>query len=86
MFQPLDHEKMKNIKLEVMARNQADLHNAKGSWVSIPVDVTVSDVDEGPEFTAPTVRFFVKEDAEKDKVIGSYTAVDPETKSGAGIK
>ncbi|XP_029931188.1 desmocollin-2-like [Myripristis murdjan] len=83
---PLDYEKMKNIKLEVTARNQAELEGAKASWVSIPVDVTVTNVDEGPEFTAPTIRFVVREDTEKDKVIGSYTAADPETKSSAGIK
>ncbi|XP_071382834.1 desmocollin 2-like protein [Centroberyx affinis] len=82
----LDYEKTKNVKLEIMARNQAELSDTKASWVSIPVDVSVGNVDEGPEFTAPTVRFLVKENAKNGTLIGSYTAVDPETKSGAGIR
>ncbi|XP_053186579.1 desmocollin 2-like protein isoform X1 [Scomber japonicus] len=83
---PLDHEKAKNVKLEIMARNEADLNGTVAQWLSIPVDVTVSDIDEGPEFTAPTIRFTVKENTPNDTLIGSYTAVDPETKSSAGIK
>ncbi|KAM4605593.1 desmocollin 2-like protein [Polymixia lowei] len=83
---PFDYEKTKNLKLEITARNQAKLSNTGASWVSIPVDVTVGDVDEGPEFTAPTVRFIVKENVPNGTVIGSYTALDPETKSSAGIK
>ncbi|XP_040910707.1 desmocollin 2 like [Toxotes jaculatrix] len=83
---PLDHEQAKNVKLEIMARNEAELKNAKAQWQSIPVDVTVTDVDEGPEFTAPTIRFIVKENTPNGTLIGSYTAVDPETKSSAGIK
>lgn len=69
-----------------MARNEADLNGTVAQWLSIPVDVTVSDIDEGPEFTAPTVRFTVKENTPNGTLIGSYTAVDPETKSSAGIK
>lgn len=86
LFQPLDHEKAKNVKLEIMARNEAELNGTTAQWLSIPVDVTVSDVDEGPEFTAPTVRFTVKENTPNGTLIGSYTAVDPETKSSNGIK
>lgn len=54
--------------------------------MSIPVDVSVVDEDEGPEFTAPTVHFRVKENTPNDTLIGTYIAVDPETKSSAGIK
>ncbi|XP_064791759.1 desmocollin 2-like protein [Oncorhynchus masou masou] len=86
LTKPLDYEKTKNLKLDVMARNQAELSGTNAKWVSIPVDVTVGDVDEGPEFTAPTVRFTVQENTPNDTLIGTYTAVDPETKSSAGIK
>lgn len=85
-FQPLDYEQTKNVKLEVMARNEADLVGTNDQWRSVPVDVSVTDVDEGPEFTAPTVRFTVKENTPNGTLIGTYTAVDPETKSSNGIK
>ena len=84
--QPVDYEKTKNLKLEIMARNEAELNGAKAPWASIPVDVSVGDVDEGPQFTAPTVRFIVKENTPNGTVIGTYTALDPETKSSMGIK
>lgn len=83
---PLDYEKTKNIKLEIMARNEAELSGTTAQWLSIPVDLTVGNIDEGPEFTAPTVRFTVKENTPNGTLIGSYTAVDPETKSSKGIK
>uniref|UniRef100_A0A4W5KQ56 Cadherin domain-containing protein n=1 Tax=Hucho hucho TaxID=62062 RepID=A0A4W5KQ56_9TELE len=86
LTKPLDYEKTKNLKLEVLARNQAELSGTNAKWVSIPVDVTVGDVDEGPEFTAPTVLFTVQENTPNDTLIGTYTAIDPETKSSAGIK
>ncbi|XP_013995698.1 desmocollin-2 [Salmo salar] len=86
LTKPLDYEKTKNLKLEVLARNQAELSGTNAKWVSVPVDVTVGNVDEGPEFTAPTVRFTVQENTPNDTLIGTYTAVDPETKSSAGIK
>lgn len=69
-----------------MARNEAELSNTKAQWQSVPVDLTVTDVDEGPEFSAPTVRFTVKENTPNGTLIGSYTALDPETKSSSGIK
>lgn len=69
-----------------MARNEADLTGTKEQWRSVPVNVSVTDVDEGPEFTAPTVRFTVKENTANGTLIGTYTAVDPETKSSNGIK
>uniref|UniRef100_A0A673ZRZ9 Desmocollin-2-like n=1 Tax=Salmo trutta TaxID=8032 RepID=A0A673ZRZ9_SALTR len=86
LIKPLDYEKTKNLKLEVMARNQAELSGTKAQWMSIPVNVSVVDEDEGPEFTAPTVLFTVKENTPNDTLIGTYIAVDPETKSSAGIK
>ncbi|XP_030017235.1 desmocollin 2-like protein [Sphaeramia orbicularis] len=86
VVKPLDHEKNPNVKLEIMARNEADLTGTTSQWLSIPVDVAVGDTDEGPEFTAPTIRFTVKENTPNGTLIGRYTAVDPETKSSDGIK
>ncbi|XP_033993194.1 desmocollin 2 like isoform X2 [Trematomus bernacchii] len=83
---PLDYEQNKNVKLEIMARNVADLAGTTSTWVSIPVDVTVVNEDEGPAFTAPTVRYNVKENTANGTLIGSYIARDPETKSSNGIK
>lgn len=83
---PLDYELNKNVKLEISAQNEADLTGTSANWMSIPVEVAVTNVDEGPEFSAPTVRFVVKENTPNGTVIGTYTAVDPETKSSDGIK
>ena len=85
-FQPLDHEAGANIKLEVMARNEAELEGTKATWPTIPVAVTVTDEDEGPEFSAPILMLRVKENVDNGTVIGTYTARDPETKSSEGIK
>ncbi|KAF6739240.1 Desmocollin-3 [Oryzias melastigma] len=86
VVKPFDYEKTKNINLEVSARNEADLTGTAAQWQSIPIVVSISDVDEGPEFSAPTIRFKVKENTPNGTVIGSYTAVDPETKSSSGIR
>ncbi|XP_034743934.1 desmocollin 2 like isoform X2 [Etheostoma cragini] len=83
---PLDYEQNQNMKLEIMARNQAELTSTTAQWRSIPVDVTVLNEDEGPEFSAPTIRFTVKENTPNGTLIGSYIATDPETKSSNGIK
>lgn len=68
-----------------MARNEPELSGTSESWKSIPVDVTVIDVDEGPEFTAPNITFNIKENTPNGTLIGRYTAVDPETKTSTGI-
>ncbi|XP_035527138.1 desmocollin 2 like isoform X2 [Morone saxatilis] len=81
----LDYEQNQNIKLQIEARNEAELSNTNAQWQSIPVDVAVTNVDEGPQFTAPTVRFPVKENVPNGTLIGIYRAVDPETKSSDGI-
>ncbi|XP_068427691.1 desmocollin 2-like protein [Clinocottus analis] len=83
---PLDYEKNKKVDLEITAQNQADLVGTNAQWLSIPVAVSVLDEDEGPAFSAPTVRFNVKENTANDTLIGSYIAMDPETKSSSGIK
>lgn len=69
-----------------MVRNEADLSGTLAQWNFIPVDVIVNDVDEGPEFTAPVIYFNVKENEANGTLIGTYTAVDPETKSSSGIR
>lgn len=69
-----------------MVRNEAELSGTQAQWNNIPVNVNVNDVDEGPEFTAPVVRFNVKENEPNGTLIGTYTAVDPETKSSNGIR
>ncbi|XP_070701530.1 desmocollin 2-like protein isoform X2 [Pempheris klunzingeri] len=83
---PLDYEQAKSVKLEITAQNEAELRGTQAKWLSIPVDLTVTNEDEGPEFIAPTIEFTVKENVPNGTLIGSYTAVDPETKSSAGIK
>lgn len=68
-----------------MARNEPELSGTSAKWNSIPLDITVIDVDEGPEFTAPTKTIKVKENTPNGTEIGVYTALDPETKSSNGI-
>ncbi|XP_042353536.1 desmocollin 2 like isoform X2 [Plectropomus leopardus] len=83
---PLNYEQNPKVKLEIQAQNEAPLKGTSDKWLSIPVDINVSDEDEGPEFTAPIVHFTVKENTANGTLIGKYLAVDPETKSSAGIK
>ncbi|KAG9333823.1 hypothetical protein JZ751_010040 [Albula glossodonta] len=82
--QPVDYETAKSLKLEVLAENEAPLVGTTKTWHSIPVVLTVGDVDEGPEF--PPVSLWVKEDTPKGTVIGACKATDPETKSSAGMR
>ncbi|XP_072219320.1 desmocollin 2-like protein [Leuresthes tenuis] len=86
VVKPLDYEQNEKVKLEILARNEAELSGTTAQWLSIPVDVAVTNVDEGPQFSAPTIRFSVKENIPNGTLIGSYTAVDPETKSSNGIR
>ncbi|XP_066533657.1 desmocollin 2-like protein [Hoplias malabaricus] len=83
---PLDREKQNKINLEVMARNEAPLVRSTSSWMKIPVELSVKDVDEGPEFSVPILKLKVKENIANGTLIGTYTAIDPETKSSKGIK
>ncbi|XP_077580450.1 desmocollin 2-like protein [Stigmatopora nigra] len=82
---PLNFEKAQKIRLEIMARNEVELTGTTAKWEMVPVDLTIGDVDEGPEFTAPTIRFKVKENTPNGTAIGIYKAIDPETKSSDGI-
>uniref|UniRef100_A0AAY4CVC2 Cadherin domain-containing protein n=1 Tax=Denticeps clupeoides TaxID=299321 RepID=A0AAY4CVC2_9TELE len=85
LFQPLDHEKGAVVTLELVAQNVAPLVGTGASWRSVPVEVRVGNVDEGPEFSPPLLVLRVKENVPNGTLIGTYTAIDPETKSGNGI-
>ena len=82
----MDFEKNKNVKLEISARNEAELQGTTAQWLSIPVNINVIDEDEGPEFVPPIKYITVKENTANGTLIGHHTAVDPETKSSDGIK
>lgn len=84
--QPLNYEQGSTVNLEVIARNEAPLVGTSSSWQKVPVELSVEDVDEGPEFSAPVLKLRVKEGVLNGTVIGTYTATDPETKSSKDIK
>ncbi|XP_060773616.1 desmocollin 2-like protein isoform X2 [Neoarius graeffei] len=83
---PLNYEQGSTINLEVIARNEVPLVGTSSSWQKVPVELSVEDVDEGPEFSAPVLKLRVKEGVLNGTVIGTYTATDPETKSSKDIK
>ncbi|XP_048868200.1 desmocollin-3-like [Brienomyrus brachyistius] len=83
--QPLDYERTKQQRLEVLAKNEAELVGSPTPWASVPVDVTVVDVDEGPEFSVQNLLLRIKENVPIGTVIGTYQATDPETRSRKGI-
>ncbi|XP_041848513.1 desmocollin 2 like [Melanotaenia boesemani] len=85
VVKPLDYEKNKKVRLEISAQNEAKLVGTTAQWLSVPVDVNVINVDEGPQFSAPTIRINVKENTPNGTIIGTYTAKDPETNSADGI-
>lgn len=84
--QPLDYEKQPTVNLEVMARNEAPLVGSSSPLQKVPVEIAVGNEDEGPEFSSPTLVLKVKENLPNGTLIGTYTATDPETKSGKDIK
>ncbi|KAL1022679.1 hypothetical protein UPYG_G00030920 [Umbra pygmaea] len=86
LIKPLDYEKTKAVKLKISAQNEVPLVDPKASWLSVPVDVNVGNVDEGPEFATPNLIVRVKENTANGTVIATYTALDPETNSSKGIK
>ncbi|KAG5286764.1 hypothetical protein AALO_G00018500 [Alosa alosa] len=86
LTKPLDYEKNKAVKLEVQARNEAELSGTQASWASIPIDVNVEDEDEGPEFMPANLTLRIKEGLPNGTVIGKYIAKDPETSSNTGIR
>ncbi|MCJ8743639.1 hypothetical protein PDJAM_G00096570 [Pangasius djambal] len=82
---PLDYEKQPTVKLEVIARNEVPLVGSSATWQKVPVEISVENVDEGPEFSAPILLLKVKENVPNGTLIGTYTATDPETKSSKDI-
>ncbi|KAK0132266.1 Desmocollin-2 [Merluccius polli] len=86
VVKPLDHEKGKVVELVVSAQNEAPLVKTSTSWNTIPVELSVGDVDEGPEFFPLNKVIKVRENTPNGTVLGSYQALDPETKSNAGIR
>ncbi|KAL4646427.1 desmocollin-3-like, partial [Arapaima gigas] len=82
----LDYEKTKKVSLLVQAQNKLGLVGTTSSWLSVPVDVEVLDIDEGPEFSAQNLHLTIKENTAIGTVIGTYTATDPETKSSKSIR
>ncbi|CAL8307291.1 unnamed protein product [Lota lota] len=86
VVKPLDYEKGKVVALMVSAQNEVPLVNTLTSWNTLPVEVSVGDVDEGPEFFPLNKVIRVKENTPLGTLLGSYMALDPETKSNAGIR
>ncbi|XP_018613055.2 desmocollin-3-like [Scleropages formosus] len=82
----LDYEKTSKVSLMVQAQNEVDLKGTTASWLSVPVDVEVLDVDEGPEFLVQNLYLTIEENTAAGTVIGTYTATDPETRSSRGIR
>ncbi|XP_026147074.1 desmocollin-2-like [Carassius auratus] len=82
----LDYEKTPLVKLEITARNEAPLVGPENKWLSVPLELSVGDVDEGPEFNPDTLFLKVKENVANGTVIGTYKALDPEKKNSDGIK
>ncbi|XP_056620747.1 desmocollin 2-like protein [Triplophysa dalaica] len=86
LIKPLDYEKTPVVKLEVTARNEAPLVGTSATWQSVPVELTVGDEDEGPEFSPNILYLKVKENLPNGTLIGTYKALDPENKNSNGIK
>ncbi|KAK6491965.1 desmocollin-1-like [Huso huso] len=85
VIKPLDYEKNAVVKLEVAAENEAGLVGSNKNWATIPVDVNVTNVDEGPEFDPANLFLRIKENEPNGTIIGTYSALDPDTKSSDGI-
>ncbi|XP_016415520.1 desmocollin-2-like isoform X1 [Sinocyclocheilus rhinocerous] len=82
----LDFEKTPLVKLEITARNEVPLVGPDTKWLSVPLELSVGDEDEGPEFNPGILYLKVKENVANGTVIGTYKALDPENKNSNGIK
>uniref|UniRef100_A0A671LBP7 Desmocollin-3-like n=1 Tax=Sinocyclocheilus anshuiensis TaxID=1608454 RepID=A0A671LBP7_9TELE len=85
-FQGLDFEKTPLVKLEITARNEVPLVGPDTKWLSVPLELSVGDEDEGPEFNPGILYLKVKENVANGTVIGTYKALDPENKNSDGMK
>ncbi|XP_067273214.1 desmocollin 2-like protein isoform X2 [Pseudorasbora parva] len=82
----LDFEKTPVINLVITARNEVPLVGTNSGWLSVPLELSVGNEDEGPEFNPGILYLKVKENVPNGTVIGTYVALDPETKNSKGIK
>ncbi|XP_059833238.1 desmocollin 2-like protein [Hypanus sabinus] len=83
---PLNAEAASSIRLEIEVENEAPLVGSHTKKDVTIVTVNVIDVDEGPEFVPRVKELWTEENVPKGKELGSYTAIDPETKSSSGIR
>lgn len=82
----LDFEKTPLVNLEITARNEVPLVGPDTKWLSVPLELSLGDEDEGPEFNPGILYLKVKENVVNGTVIGTYKALDPENKNSDGIK
>lgn len=80
--QPLDFEASPTYHLQIDARNPEPLMAGLeyGSESSTFVSVSVTDVDEDPEFSEDNLEVTVPEDVAKGTVLLTVEAADPEGK------
>ncbi|XP_026089311.1 desmocollin-3-like isoform X2 [Carassius auratus] len=82
----LDFEKTPLVNLEITARNEVPLVGTDTKWLSVPLELSVGDEDEGPEFNPDIIYLKVKENVANGTIIGTCKALDPENKNSNGIK
>lgn len=78
--QPLDYESRKAFTLKVEATNVRSEPTGGGPFKdTATVKIVVDDSDEPPVFTKPVYLLEVNENAPVNTVIGTVTAVDPDS-------
>ncbi|XP_072324589.1 desmocollin-3-like [Scyliorhinus torazame] len=86
VVKPLDAEATSQIPLEIAVGNEVPLTGSSATRQTASVIVKVLDIDEGPEFVPAVKQLWTNENVAKGKLLGSYTARDPESKSSDGIR
>ncbi|XP_004386963.1 desmoglein-4 [Trichechus manatus latirostris] len=86
----LDYEQMPNVHLSIGVKNQAEFHHSVASQFQMhatPVRIRVVNVREGPTFHPNSMTFSVREEVRGDSilnyVLGTYTAIDLDTRNPA---
>uniref|UniRef100_UPI00398E92D3 desmocollin-3-like n=1 Tax=Pristiophorus japonicus TaxID=55135 RepID=UPI00398E92D3 len=82
----LDAEATSSILLEVTVKNVDPLIGSSLAPRTALVTVNVMDVDEGPQFETGIKQFWTMENVPIGTVLGFYTAKDPESNAGHGIR
>ncbi|KAM5157883.1 desmocollin-3-like [Mantella aurantiaca] len=86
----INYEEDKRFLLQVAVANEVSLITQSGTKSSgiatVPVTVTVKDVDEGPECQPKIKEVSVQENQTIGTLITEYLAIDPETKTSTGIR